>query len=400
MYVGGSWLLKTQRWISKLLNLFVCLPSFAFSQTESGLPPKVEPVVSVEPAVIADPIDSHKLTSTTEARFLITTRNRGIESTPEARIEASTLMALETFRIFFETEMSPRYHSKLTINFLAQDLPSAVEDAQMIYQPNRVFSIVAGKGRILQGGYELGEEKIGIDLESLYSSRHLPFTKKHGPILELHTQANGDLTVQLTEDVTNQDVDGNGNKFPYFSNVHKQPAVIIQWLAKFGKIVPLLQLGSYDLHHSSFVTGGVEFNLAGCKLAADITIDNRGEKNEKSLNGESKLLNHHIVNKVIQASYTSVWKLIPFGKMTAFNIVQPVNQDLGRENLHGNSNLTSWDDNQSSWQLGVHALYWGSEFIPFLAVSEVSGSFYRATDNLEVTKKTEKFATIGVSGRF
>jgi hypothetical protein len=338
--------------------------------------------------------------SRTEARFMITTRDQGIASTAAAKVEPSTSMGLETFRIYFDKDMSPRYRSKITVNFLGGDLAGALEEAQLIYQPNRVFSIVAGKGKILQGGYESVGDAIGIALPSLYAARYFPFQRKYGSILELHTQANGDLTLQLTEDVTNQVTDQFGNRFPYFSNARKQPAVVIQWLAKFGKIVPLLQIGSYDLHHSSYISGGVEFNLSGFKVSGDLSIDNRAEKIQPADQEQAKALNHHMVNKVFQIEYTSIWQLIPFAKWTSFDIRQPVDQDLNRTDDKGNVDLTSWNDNQTSWQLGLHTIHWGTEFVPFLAFSEVSGKFYRAPGSLEIDEKAEKFAMAGVSGRF
>jgi hypothetical protein len=350
----------------------------------------------------ATEIDHHLAFDTdTEARFLVVNRDRAIEATGENVVEPSTAMSLATFRMTMNKEMSPRYRSKIVLNLVGRTLEEALEEALLIYQPNRIFTFVAGKSRVLQGGYESIGYHTGVANESLYASGYFPFRKRFAPAMELHTQANGDLTIQLTEDVTNKDRNPlTGETFLYFSNVQKQPAVIIQWVARFGKIVPLLQIGSYDLHHSSYVTGGVEFNLSGWRASFDLSIDNRAEKINIPGSVEPKALNNHLNNKVFQVEYASVWQLIPFIKWSSFDIRQPDDVDLNRIDLEANSTPTSWDDNQSNLQVGVHDIRWGTELVPFLAYSQVSGTFYRTTERAEIDTRAERFLMGGVTGKF
>ncbi len=348
-----------------------------------------------------EPVQAERvLKARAQLQLLVRTRDQGINDSAASRVEPSTSMDLSFLRLFLQKEVSPRYRVSIRLNFLEHDVARAVEEAKLIYQPNLLFTVVAGKGQILQGGYESLGQDIGVDWTSLYYQHYFPFPQRFAPVVELHSQANGELTVQLTEDVSNADQGYPNRPFSYFSNVSKQPAVLVQWLAKFGKIVPVLQFGSYDLHHSSFFTGGVEFNFSGYRLSGDLSIDNRAEKSSQPGIDEPIALNHRIVNKVVQCEYRSHLKVIPFAKWTDFAVTQPTDQISTRFDLKANSTLTSWDDNQSSWQVGLHSLHWGEEFTPIIAYGEISGRFYRDGQTATIDHKVEKIVMVGVTGDF
>lgn len=333
-------------------------------------------------------------------RFQITNNNNLVLDSETNKAIETSLMDFKVVKFGYRKKLSQRTDIELELNLTEARTENFVETLKIEFRPIRMMQVKAGLGRILEGGYEHINNDYSLNLISLYVAEHMPFTSGFGPVVEFHTKAFGDLTLQITKDVTNVSEDENTNGFPYFSNQQKQPAAIVQWLGKFGRIIPLLQLGTYDINHSSFGCFGASFQLANLKATFDHTIDNRNEKVVVVTEDLPIPLNHRYLNSSFKISYKLKDKITPFLRYNQFEVVQPTDTALNRSDRKGNSNLTTWDDNQVSWQVGVTADKWGKGFRPYLAAGQTSGTFLTPNGENETEEKTNTLYYVGVSGTY
>jgi len=406
-----------QRQTYILLTLFLGLISPIQLHAQEREQEQKKKEIKKEPVEFATPTTANHRSKTSPVqikyRFQVTNNDHQTTATPTDVAIETTGMDFSVVKLGQSIDLTNRVSAIMEVNLTNQGLDQILEQFLLNFDVRKEIQFSLGKGKVFVGGYEQLNKDYEFQLISLYLQEHQPF-QVYAPVLELHTRALGELKLQLTSDVVAAPTAPLGiptaatptaatatqrQPFPYFSKQQKQPAIAAQWVGKFGRITPLFQIASYDLHHSFYLNLGISFNFARIHATFDRMVDIRAEKYSKTTDGNPIELSHRYTNHSLHLSYDLGRKVyIPFLQISQLDIIQPTDEDYGLSDAQANTDANNWDDNQLAWQIGVKSQKWGQNFQPFIAMGQRSGEFYQTDSPQQTETRTDSIYYFGISG--
>jgi hypothetical protein len=329
----------------------------------------------------------------------------------------TTKLSLKALKLNLKGRVHSNVDWNLKLNLLAESWPHSkseglLEQAWAAWQVFPTGKITIGRTQIKQGGWS----SIDDNWRAIWGKSPIvmPFNK-YGETLSFGLKVAGELTLQLTNDVTTssgpddsstpvKEGDGTTASAGQWNKKRKQPAVLVEYKGEFGPIQPLLQIGQYDLNHSRYISFGAKAVLGeSLTLVADWFRDDRSQKvlNAAGTKHEDKALTFTNISARVQwklagITETFLWwnKYTRSGEKDAFGAAT----DVAVNSVDPTSGSWSWDDNSQQISVGAWALGWGDAWLPWTAVRHQSGKF----TGKEGTDKTlaQLSVAAGVASKF
>lgn len=273
---------------------------------------------------------------------------------------------------------------------------SIVHRAILENKLSRIVSLRIGQDELLLGGWEQKEPPADRLALSTYLSRR--GLKSGAPLPETAPAAlvgfnlgdSGDVLIQVTDDVNR----GKDSQIASFNGNASQPAILAQYMPVTGPVLPLVQVGSYDINHSKHLQIGVKADLGRLHAFADYLLDLR----ETTVDGLRTV--QRINSVVFFASYEFKNAVKPFIKFDAFesrsegSTLPPNNNALTCEsNCYGNQGHQA---TVGTW-FAIPSPY----VSPFVSYTQRSGRFLKqwTDDTAPDSYNRESIAQIGLSGK-
>lgn len=244
------------------------------------------------------------------------------------------------------------------INLMAPDMPTAIELATVQKTFNNGVMVTVGKNYANYGGYDYKNFIYNALTVSPYTQYNLPINGDQPMVIvSKDFGVAGNFALTFTNDIVKT---ANNNAF---NKVNGQPATLLEWTGTFGVAAPLVQIVPYDGGHSLHTAFGVKFDVHGVVAYVDYVMDSRAA----NINGKTK--------KTVYSSYDAditynAGMVSPFLKFGAFSAKQPDSDTKGNSpgfDSTGAVTHETYDDNGTSWNIGVKLNQFGGTFVPYLA---------------------------------
>lgn len=258
-----------------------------------------------------------------------------------------------------------------------------------------LFGIMFGKIQVAQGGYATKQAGAYAFAYGKYWDSYMPFDKfSDGVAPYASIDGVGKFSLQLINDlVTDTGAEWNGAK-------NKQPAYILEYAGDFGGIMPLVQVGRYDMVHSMYYVIGAKAKLAGVDAAFDYVVDNRSEKGLDTAGKAKDYIN--TINSInLMGSYTVPKLIKPAIFISKFDVKQAKNDVAGTDDAKANTAVPTFDDNNMQLCVSANYLGVGDGWEPYVAILQNSGDFYKdIATSTEKESKSKMEIKLGVIGNF
>jgi len=307
-----------------------------------------------------------------------------LQETTGVDASSSTMISTDVVKLTAEGEAAEH----VSYMFSYDALNSAVHLANARLQLHDMLGLTIGRVKANQGGWHVKDfygEYNAVEGNNAfgYGSQAMPFSTWSDSI-SLHVALAGELTVQLVDDVM---CDGSSATCVYKNTTNKGPAATIEWMGNFAGWMPLVQLASYDLNNSMAYSVGVKGGVAGLGLMLNYTADNR----KNNLTDETDA--HSQIDVHVDYSLGS-WQ--PWLAYHAYDNKQ------GGTDVKANGAMTDMSDNISAITLGVKCNAVGEGYVPYLALVQSSGTWFKdGTGAVDSTETRSGMAIkAGVTGQF
>ena len=328
----------------------------------------------------------------------MTHSNHGFTKESGSKPTATTNIDTQAFKLLLKGKLSD------TVSFSAKydavkpgKSKEGLEYANVSWMAMPQLSLLAGKDRVNQGGWENKETSVYTLVNSPYveyqnKATGMPFAKETSLF---HLQfLGGDaatVTLQLVDDL----VKSSATSRAQFNKANRQPATVLEYQGKFGMLSPLVQVGNYDLGHSRFYTLGVKAKTGDFRAILDYTMDNV----KVDMTGSTKTAK--ITNLSLTGDYTIASRAKVQIKYADFNVDGP-GTDVKGNNAYDATN-SSWEanalaDNGQVIMLALWGQAHGQTFQPYVAAIQRSGKFLKTAGGTE--SKSEMQLRLGVAGDF
>lgn len=177
--------------------------------------------------------------------------------------------------------------------------------------------------------------------------------------------------------------------------VQKQPAVVLEWLGKFGEFQPLLQYSRYDRNHSSSASVGLRYKNDFVDAYADYTLD---ERNDKGLdaNGKAEDRENKTQGVVVYGEFfTGTWT--PYAMFSTTNLDEYTAP--GAEEVKTNKD-GSVNDNEQLIAAGVFYEAYGKMYRPYLGVVSTTGKYVDPEVTSDEETRSKFDIMLGLTGKF
>ena len=282
----------------------------------------------------------------------------------------------------------------------------SIDRASVIWKTAGILSFGVGRNAVEAGGFELTREpELRLSTSPYWASSRLAAFKEVADQVSIQFDLAdaGMLRVQLLDDFAKPEavMDASGPPRSY-NRFNMQPAAIIAYQGSEGAVVPLIQLGTYDLNHSKFVVGAVKFNLAELSLEVDHTYDMRDVMSDS---GSSI---NHISNTRFTAEYlfrNAMQPFITLGRLAVREDGDPISGNAPPA-LGGSGPAANEDDVLSDNGREVTAGIWFAtpvtDLRPFLSFQYKDGEFLTDRKNLasETERRDQRVGRAGLAYRF
>lgn len=179
-------------------------------------------------------------------------------------------------------------------------------------------------------------------------------------------------------------------------DVQKQPALVLEYVGKFGEWQPLVQYSRYDRNHSSSVSAGLRFKNDFVDAYVDWTLD---ERNYRGFNAAGKPEDHEnkIQGAVVYGEFfTGTWT--PYAMYSSVN-VDPFTAPGGKE-VKTNSDDGKAIDNEQLIAGGVFYDGYGKYYRPYLGILSTSGRYNDPKVATDEETRTRFDIQLGLTGKF
>jgi hypothetical protein len=239
-----------------------------------------------------------------------------------------------------------------------------------------MFSVAFGCSKSKSGGWDFAHynEASSIRLFNPANSTgggnpafsYVPGVASFNPSVELALHMFGDLTLQLTNDVT-PGTGGTG------WNTRARQTWNLEWKGDIAGIRPIVQYGAYDEGHSSHFDLGLMVDIAGFDLTADYMMVANSRKTAKAdgSGSKSKLDNGNRFSLKVSYEIKGMMKptLYYSNYMNKLNTADP----------GANSAAATWDHEGQVLGVSVAATGLSANYSPYLAVDTQGGKFIVGT---------------------
>jgi hypothetical protein len=323
--------------------------------------------------------------------------DNGFQKQDGAKDPAATVSIGQTAYLSFNLETTDSVVGDAYVNLMADNFHDMVEVAKASKGFGKMFTLAAGKDYLKFGGYDNMNNGYATIFVSPYTANLAPMaTSQTMAMATAHMGVVGNLSLMVTNDVVAgtdadsdgvDDVTGDNISWLHHNTSTKQPAYMVEWTGTFGPVTPLLQYLSYDIAKSHQISFGAKLDLAGLVAYVDYVHDLRAANTAAG----NRMTNFR--NVVADVSYNA-GEVTPFVKYATFSAIQP---DTDHQ---GNQSATSYNDNGTTWMVGVNVNAISDSFVPYLAVVQASSDVLK--DNTAVSGSTETKTNlsmmVGVSG--
>ncbi len=321
-----------------------------------------------------------------EYRAGIVYDDKGLDKQEGVDPSSETLVTLNVARL--------RLKGSLTDNaeyYFRYDMgTNKMQFAKVTWWMTDLIGLTVGRDKAKQNGWETYNLGYATLVGSHYSAL-LPFSIFVDTV-SLHAKVAGTLTLQLLDD---QIVDDSQRPAGEFNKTRKQPAFVLEWLGEFGGIKPLVQIGSYDLNHSMYVTLSGAMSMG--ELDTSLTLVQDLRKSPDPTDPKKELTDTY-TSIAADGSY-ALGKYRPFGKITYMDVKQDTNAKGNSVGVNTQGDPTfAFDDNGIEVNLGVFGPEQGKIVRPYVAMAYEAGTFYKLTaaDKTEGKSKTSLY--FGIAG--
>ncbi len=270
-----------------------------------------------------------------------------------------------------------------------------LEYANASWQVAPMFSLLVGKDRVNQAGFENKEPAVFTLVNSPYieyaGKTGMPFSKEAAMVAAQYMCGDvATVTLQLVDDVVK-----SGNRAQY-NSANKQPAMVLEYTGKFGMVQPLLQATSYDMGYGKAYTLGVKGDMGDMKAYLDYTMDNM----TVDVSGSKKTTT--ISNLTLQGDYIHA-KMVKVSLKYAMYNVKDAGTDKKGNKVY-DATVSNWESTalQDNGQL-INLTFWhvaeGKAMQPYFGVVQQSGKFYKA-DGVSTETKSAMQLRLGIAGDF
>ena len=297
-------------------------------------------------------------------------------------------------------------HFRARFDDRAANQSLSIDRASVTWKTDGILSFGAGRDTVEAGGFEfIREPELRVSASPYWSSTRLAAFKEVADQLSVQFDLGdaGTLRVQFLDDYAKPEavMDASGPPRSY-NRFNMQPAAIIAYQGSAGAVVPLLQLGTYDLNHSKFVVAALKFNLAELSLEIDHTYDMR----DVMLDSGSSV--NHISNTRFIAEYmfrNAMQPFITLGRLAVREDGDPIFGNSppvsGGSGPSGNADdLLS--DNGREITAGIWFATPVNDLRPFLCFQYKDGDFLMDGKNLagQTEKRDQRVGRAGLAYRF
>lgn len=339
-----------------------------------------------------------------EFRADLTHDNHGLGKTtsPEYNPSKTTTFATHVARVLWEGKLDANTEYHLAFNVLGNS-DNIVANATWWHSKMLGFSI--GRMKVNQGGWDHKGGEWNTVIDNLGSSAYQLGETHAGNEdgLAIHVNAFGNLTLQLVNDV----VAGTGGFAAGRKNTEaKQPAMVLEWTGDFSGIMPIVQVGSFDLNNSKFFDVGAKTSMSNVGIQFDYMASMISQAGTSATTGEAKRYTHNVSNITLAADYTMKGLVKPFFYFNSFDVKQPAED--GNKDLTGNSTTIAtaatpaaynFDDNGSVIGFGAWCLATGNYAMPYAAVTMRSGKWLKV-GSTETEAKNDMTMKVGLAAKF
>ena len=283
---------------------------------------------------------------------------------------------------------------QLYMNTLGGNLDSAVEVAMAKTMICKGMTVGVGRDYANQGGYDNALFDGQTIMPSMYTTTYTPLPLSSN-ILQLESDfgAGGTVTLQVLDDVTVTDANGDGiadagSKGQFNEAPQSQPTFALEWIGNFGMVSPMIQYFAYDQGHSMYASLGLGVMVSGANIHFDYITDSRavkvGGKDEKNA----------ITNLVLDVDYNA-GMVTPFLKYANHSTKQAVTD------VKGNQSIADTSDNFTQILVGTTVNMY-DHMQPYLAVKMSSADVLKDTTKPtgSTDSKSAQSIILGIRGAF
>ena len=292
-------------------------------------------------------------------------------------------------------------------NTLATVEGGGIDFAYADWKLASMFGVMFGKIQVGQGGWAAKQPGATAFAYGTYWTSYMPFAYfADGVQPYVNVDGIGKFSLQLVNDVVTTSTPTQGD----WNTANKQPAYILEYAGDIGGIMPLVQVGRYDMVHSMYYVVGARAKLAGVDAAFDYVVDNRSDKAADE-NGKAKDFVNTINSINLMGSYTVPKLIKPALFLSKFDVKQATGKSavttngvtavVEKEDAKANTaGGTAFNDNNLQWCISANYLGVGDGWEPYIAILNNSGDFYKAATGTEKESNSKMEIKLGVIGNF
>lgn len=328
-------------------------------------------------------------------RFEGTRSDDGLNKDAKAD-KPSTSLKLKDFHLGMRGKVDQSFDYRVLINLIGADGPRFDEGWVRWSNTSRNWSIVTGHQKVNLWGYENKMHNamtvftsVGFDNKQFEYSPAVAFVYKSADA--------GTISFQAIEDVSPA---GGWNAA---NGSQQQLAYGVEWHAEGfdvgdAKLVPLFQIGTYDMGHSRVIDLGIDYQSKMARVVFDYVHDLwvvKGTEVDSAGKSKVKKQENTKTNAVVNVEL-DLDSIAPFAHYSIFNVRDYT--AAGADEPKANASTAAFSDNGRVLGVGTYFNGVSKKLRPYAAFERRTGNFSNATGKEE--EMDVNFYKIGLAGNF
>lgn len=306
-----------------------------------------------------------------EYRAALTYNDHKVEKTSDNDPNSTTDIALEYARVHLSATLPKEIKAKVTYDALNNILKAAC----VSWTYANMFDLSFGKMRVKEGGYHLRGELYNLVTPSIPYEAIMPFNLFTDMIQAKLMMSPVEFTIQFFNDQNSSD---------------KRLTSVFELLADLEVVKPIIQFGLYNKNKSSYFVLGLAADVAGLGLELDYINDT-----QKDSTTDTK----DVVTSINFKAKYALQGFTPWLEINKYDVKQD-GVDL-KANPASETDFEKVSDNSISYSIGATCDVFGKHYVPYVALINQSGSFYKEAILLsDKETRNNMMLKFGVYGKF